>query len=221
MNDVVRNERKLIFFFAIHSHLTKFKACKKVAVLSANWITCSVEIGKKKTYSYNVNKDERCCKKQAKNRYARSEREAECLMCVFIPQSNIFMNVTNSPDYVCAVPLKRTPDNKYRCYIVIMRIMYMQMRLDRSSESTALAWANIMKFIDTYMINSSRRNNSWHTHAHSCTGKGQKVTIKNRPFCTANIFLRVHFFGLSILVSLFFEFAWLGTQSQSPNMLIC
>lgn len=29
-----------------------------------------------------------------------SERERE-RECVFIPQSNIFMNVTNSPDYVC------------------------------------------------------------------------------------------------------------------------
>lgn len=37
MNGVVRNERKLLIFFATHSHLTKFKAfytCKKVAVLS-------------------------------------------------------------------------------------------------------------------------------------------------------------------------------------------
>lgn len=104
----------------------------------------------------------------------KSLRETESVrMCVFIPQSNIFMNVTNSPDYVCAVPLKRTPDNKYRCYIVIMRIMYMQMRLDRSSESTALAWANIMKFIDTYDKFIAAQQQLTHTHT-LARAKGKK-----------------------------------------------
>lgn len=142
-------------------------------------------------------------------------------MCVFIPQSNIFMNVTNSLDYVCTVPLKRTPDNKYRCYIVIMRIMYMQMRLDRSSESTALAWANIMKFIDTYdkFIAAQQQLTHTRTHLHGQRAKSddQKPTFLH----CKHFFLRVHFFGLSILVSLFFEFAWSASRSQSPNMLIC
>lgn len=80
MNDAVRNERKLIIFFAIHSHLTKFKsfhACKK----SSRTIT------RQKRPTAIENEAERYCKKRVQASLRRRRGGGgESELCLFLNQ---------------------------------------------------------------------------------------------------------------------------------------